>query len=95
MGKSRHHEFLHVSEADTECATTGVTSFCVRTASAVQNAHVELHHSQAPLLLLTTVVHLLDCDGRLNECRVRLAKRDVNVPISGVNQTETRVKQAT
>ncbi|KAI4476646.1 hypothetical protein M0804_013425 [Polistes exclamans] len=58
MCKSRHYEFLHVSEADTECATTGITSFCVRTASTVQNAHVELHHSQTPSLLLTTVVHL-------------------------------------
>ncbi|XP_043504537.1 uncharacterized protein LOC122525681 [Polistes fuscatus] len=79
----------------------------------LSNAHVELHHSQAPALLLTAVVHLLDRDGRPHECRVlldsgseahfltirfanllRIAKRDVNVPISGVNQTETRVKQA-
>ncbi|KAI4476338.1 hypothetical protein M0804_013675 [Polistes exclamans] len=111
--KSRHHEFLHVNEAVTECATTGITSCCVRTASAVQNAHVELHHSQTPSLLLTAVMHLLDRNNRPHECCVlldsgskahflticfanllRIAKQDVNVPISGVNQTETRVKQA-
>ncbi|XP_043504903.1 uncharacterized protein LOC122525925 [Polistes fuscatus] len=109
----RHHELLHVREAVAEGAAAGITNCCVRTASAVQNAHVELHHSQAPALLLTAVVHLLDRDGRPHECRVlldsgseahfltirfanllRIAKRDVNVPISGVNQTETRVKQA-
>ncbi|XP_043498822.1 uncharacterized protein LOC122522080 [Polistes fuscatus] len=111
--KGRHHELLHVREAVAEGAAAGITNCCVRTASAVQNAHVELHHSQAPALLLTAVVHLLDRDGRPHECRVlldsgseahfltirfanllRIAKRDVNVPISGVNQTETRVKQA-
>ncbi|KAI4476887.1 hypothetical protein M0804_013214 [Polistes exclamans] len=72
MCQSRHHEFLHVSEADTECATTSITSFCVRTASAVQNAHVVLHHSQTLSLLLTTVVHLLDRDSRLHKCHVLL-----------------------
>ncbi|KAI4476759.1 hypothetical protein M0804_013303 [Polistes exclamans] len=79
----------------------------------MQNADVELHHSQTPTLLLTAVVHLLDRDIRPHECRVlldlgseahfltirfanlpQIAKHDVNVPISSVNQTETRVKQA-
>ncbi|XP_014614683.1 PREDICTED: uncharacterized protein LOC106792696 [Polistes canadensis] len=111
--KNRHQELLHVNEAVTECATTGITSFVVRKASAVQNAHVELHHLQTPSLLLTAVVHLLDRDSRPHECRelldsgfeahfltirfanlLRIAKREANVPISGENQTETRVKQA-
>ncbi|XP_043501597.1 uncharacterized protein LOC122523779 [Polistes fuscatus] len=68
----RHHELLHVREAVAEGAAAGITNCCVRTASAVQNAHVELHHSQAPALLLTAVVHLLDRDGRPHECRVLL-----------------------
>ncbi|XP_014614826.1 PREDICTED: uncharacterized protein LOC106792817 [Polistes canadensis] len=72
MCKSRHHELLHVNEVVTECATTGITSFCVRTESALQNAHVVLDHSQTPSLLLTAVVHLLYHESRPHECRVLL-----------------------
>ncbi|KAI4480817.1 hypothetical protein M0804_009914 [Polistes exclamans] len=47
-----------------QAQTVGTTNECVQEVSRVQNAHVILNNSQAPALLLTAVVHLLDCDGK-------------------------------
>ncbi|KAI4476741.1 hypothetical protein M0804_013358 [Polistes exclamans] len=107
----KHHELLHVKEAAAERATAGITSCCILTASEVHSAHVKLIHPQAPTLLLTAVVQLLDRDGRPHKCRVlldsvsvghfliirfanllRIFKQDMDVPISGLNQTETKVR---
>ncbi|XP_043485872.1 uncharacterized protein LOC122513530 [Polistes fuscatus] len=111
--KGGHHELLHIRETVAASATVGTTSNCIQGALRMQDAQVRLSHSQAPALLLTAVVHLLDRDGRPHECRVlldsgseahfltirfanllRIATQDVDVPISGLNQTRTKVSQA-